>query len=482
MAKTLTPEESFYTARAIARERAPYLQAALLMLIPREAKGLGTFGVTEEGFLLIDYDVFVQGAIPGMKAWTPEQAAGVLIHEVNHFLREHSDRTRAAHTEPWLANLAWDCEINDDLITEDWQLTDQNGRVVETKKKWDLPGDFCLPSKYELKDGLTGEEYYQLLRQKLPKQGQPGPGQPGQSGQGQGAGQGQSQPTQSGKSGNGSTAPTKPDKPCAAGGWCGSMAGHELPNEPNEGKSKQSDPKANPQGEPAKPEPQEGRTPAELERIREQVARDIEKHIKQKGSCPAGLSRWAATKLTPPKVAWQTKLARGVRSGRGMAKGMADYSWRRPSRRQGAIGYGEGKPILPALIAPKPVVCVLMDTSGSMSDNELARGLSECHGILRAVEAEVHFIVCDAAVHGIKSVKTWQEAARMLKGGGGSSFIPAFLEIERLKPRPQIVVAVTDGMIDVPDRPPHGMKVIWLLTGAGCHAPSQWGERITIER
>src|SRR5271157_1770919 len=105
-----TPREHLAIGRMLLKhdKRAPYLAAAVDALVPVEAPGLGTVGVTEQGVLLWDPVTVC--------TWSHDEVATVLEHEVWHVLRRHGERCRAGGFDPMLANIAWDCEINDDLV------------------------------------------------------------------------------------------------------------------------------------------------------------------------------------------------------------------------------------------------------------------------------------------------------------------------------------------------------------------------------
>ena len=434
-----SPREKLATGRLIVREKAPYVTAALLGLVPVEVKGLGTIGVTSRGLLLWDPEAVAK--------WTVEETAAALFHEVWHVLRDHHGRCGAIAGDHKLFNIAGDAEINDDLRSGGWQLP------MEDK--------IIYPERIGAEEGLTAEEYYRHLRD---KQGEGGDGDE----QGQGPGQG-------GKGEGQGDAPGH--------GWCGSGAGRALPNEPDgEGNGQDAD------GNPIP----KGRSPQDMERMRREVARSVQDMASNsQGNLPAGIQRWANATLTPAKVRWQDKLARICRSAVAWRAGAVDYKYERPSRRQYGLGSGIGFPVLPAMRAPVPQVMIAVDTSGSMGTSELEDALRETNGIMKATGAQVTFTACDAAVHELKSVRNWKEAAKLLTGGGGTSFCPVFTEaLPRVKPRPDILIFFTDGCGDAPARPPVGVKVIWVLVGPYKRKPYasggdysgaiNWGEFIEI--
>jgi predicted metal-dependent peptidase len=416
------------SARLMATVKAPYFTTAIFQLIPYPTPGLGTFAVSEKAVMMYDPELV------NNREWTVEATAWAIIHEVSHYIRGHHARCRDNNFDPQLANIAEDCEINDDIINA----------------KGKLPVDPCLPSKLKppMKDGLLFEEYYHSIRQHAQKVRMSGSGD-GEGGEGDADGSGQI---------SGTKGPKGPGN-----GKCGGVAGNPLPEEANL-------------------PPGMGRSEVEQKRVAKQTAEAIrEEASKSRGTVPAGLARWAEVMLGPPHIPWQTKLARACRSAVAFKAGAVDYSYSKPSRRQAALGYGPGFPILPALRAPIPQVAIGIDTSGSMGTAELEEALRESKGILSAVGAQVDFLACDAEVHVKAKVRHYKQLLGMLKGGGGTDFRPIFAAVERTTPRPSVFVFCTDGYGPAPAQPPAGMKVIWVLIG-GTQAPAPWGEAIVVDR
>ncbi|MFC7511404.1 VWA-like domain-containing protein [Streptomyces thermocarboxydus] len=77
--------------------------------------------------------------------------------------------------------------------------------------------------------------------------------------------------------------------------------------------------------------------------------------------------------------------------------------------------------VLPSLRRPLPWVAVVVDTSGSMGDAELAAALAEITGVLREVGVRgnrVTVLACDADVHAVSRVTSAEQVT--LGGGGGT--------------------------------------------------------------
>jgi len=279
-------------------------------------------------------------------------------------------------------------------------------------------------------------------------------------GNGEGSGEGEGQGEASGEGGHGQG--HGHGRGDVGRGHCGSCAGNPVDGEPDNGVS-----------------------PAEGDRRQRAVAEAIAKQIAQKGrgSVPSALAVWAEEILKPAKVDWRTQLAREVRRAVSHVAGATDLTWRRPSRRQAGIGFGMGRPVAPALHAPVPNVSVILDTSGSMGQEELSAGVNELTGILKTLNTRVSFVTCDAAVQGIVKITTPKEAIKALHGGGGTDLRPAFEALSKLRERPEIVIVITDGQVGygVPETAPAWAQVIWVLVGRYRQKPCDWGRMIEID-
>jgi predicted metal-dependent peptidase len=401
---------------------APYFGAVLRGLVRRE------LSADEENEML------AMGRMPtlsvskdGIMRWSPsfvdkidvQMLAVCLVHEIMHVVLKHFERAEAIGIVP---------EPTADYMNRAYISNIAQDLAINTEltKTMKMPDFVCLPEKYKLPPGLMFEEYYPLLL-KLQEKMPPPPG---------GAG----------------------------GGWCGGCAGHPAPGEPEGGKS------------------EEGRSEAEMERFRKAVAQDIQA-TKDRGKIPDSLNRFADALLAPPKVDWRTKLARTLRGAVAYKSGQSDFTWNRMSRRQAGVGYGIGRPVLPALHSPVPSVGVIVDTSGSVSEAGLAAAASEIQGILSAVGATITVVAVDADVQNVKECKTIADAVRSFKGGGGTIMTPGFEALEKMKSRPSVVVCLTDGAIGdgYPETEPSWCKTIWVVIEGSGEPCCPWGEYINVE-
>ncbi|MFG3715935.1 VWA-like domain-containing protein [Micromonospora sp. NPDC047730] len=209
--------------------------------------------------------------------------------------------------------------------------------------------------------------------------------------------------------------------------------------------------------------------------IRRETAHAVRAHVRSRGTVPAGWERWAA-QLLEPRVDWRRALTGAVREAAAWAGGAVDYTYHRPSRRAAAT---RGV-VLPSLRRPVPRVAVVVDTSGSMGESQLAAALAEVAGVLRAVGVggnRVTVLSCDAAVHVVRRVHTVGEVR--LAGGGGTDMR---VGIEAaLRDRPHIVVVLTDGLTPWPAAPLEATRVVAGLIGAGAPLPPSWITSVTID-
>jgi predicted metal-dependent peptidase len=150
-------------------------------------------------------------------------------------------------------------------------------------------------------------------------------------------------------------------------------------------------------------------------------------------------------------------LAAEVQAGVMRTVGMVDYSYRKPSRR----GAATPSVIMPTLERPIPDVAIVCDTSGSMTSDLLGRALSEVESILQRVGLQgsnVRVLSCDAEVHSVKRVSRASQVE--LLGGGGTDMGAGIAQALALRPRPSVIVVLTDGFTPWPIERPQGAKVI----------------------
>ncbi|WP_229869616.1 vWA domain-containing protein [Streptomyces flaveolus] len=177
------------------------------------------------------------------------------------------------------------------------------------------------------------------------------------------------------------------------------------------------------------------------------------------GDAPEGWRRWADEAFHPPQP-WRELLGAAVRSAAGGPGVGENHSYRRPSRRSASVP----GVLLPSLRRTPPRVCVVIDTSGSVSDAELGSALLEVAAISQAVGGRrdlVSVISCDAAA-GV-AVPLCRAEHMELLGGGGTDLRSGFARALRSRPRPDVIVALTDGQTPWPSAQPPCRTVVGLF-------------------
>lgn len=206
------------------------------------------------------------------------------------------------------------------------------------------------------------------------------------------------------------------------------------------------------------------------------VARRIREHSRTRGDVPAGWQRWADDVLEPV-VDWRRALRASVRRGVADVAGRVDFTYRRPSRRAAALP----DVVLPSLRQPLPQVAVVIDTSASMSDGMLAQVLGEVSGLLSSVgigRNRLHVVCCDARAYRAQRVLDARDVR--LLGGGGTDMGAGLTAAAALRPRPDLVIVLTDGHTPWPAAPPGKAKVVVGLLDPTGSVP-RWATSVPIE-
>ncbi|MFI8523183.1 VWA-like domain-containing protein [Promicromonospora sukumoe] len=207
-----------------------------------------------------------------------------------------------------------------------------------------------------------------------------------------------------------------------------------------------------------------GLTESERQSVRFRVARGI---VGAPGDAPDGWRRWANDVVHPPQP-WRDLLGAAIRSA-VTSNGVGDsHTYGRPGRRSASLP----GVILPSLRRRPPRVSVVIDTSGSVSDDELGSALLEVAAILKALGGRrdlVTVLSCDAAVH--TAGRICQAEGIPLVGGGGTDLTTGITAALRRSPKPDTLVVLTDGQTAWPSAPPPCRTVIGLFS-----RPTEWCE------
>ncbi|MFT7601060.1 MAG: putative metal-dependent peptidase [Acidimicrobiales bacterium] len=212
--------------------------------------------------------------------------------------------------------------------------------------------------------------------------------------------------------------------------------------------------------------------------VRQRVAADIRSH--DDADVPEGLRRWA-NEQRQPTIDWRRLLAAQIRRSVAFVSGAVDYSYARPSRRAAALG----NVVLPSMRRPDVSVAVVCDTSASVDDRLLSDALGEIEGMLQAVGTrQVRVLACDDAVRSVSNVRRVDDI--VLFGGGGTDMTTGLEMSDALRPRPQVVVVMTDGFTPWPDQGLQRTQVIVALLesnvdGVRVPEPPSWTTVVRVD-
>jgi len=202
--------------------------------------------------------------------------------------------------------------------------------------------------------------------------------------------------------------------------------------------------------------------------------------VKRASGAGAGSGSTEIDAAAGPQVSWPDTLARFMR-----ASNDRDWSFARPNRRH----------IWRGLYLPGPLpidggrFVVAIDTSGSMSDADLARILSEVDAIRTQCASELTVLQFDAEIHAVAEFSRFAEedgavgstkVMRMFGRGGTDLRLPfEWAERELAKGREiSALIVCTDGYGPLPEEAPRELPVLFLLTPS--HQAPGFGEKVPL--
>jgi len=186
-----------------------------------------------------------------------------------------------------------------------------------------------------------------------------------------------------------------------------------------------------------------------------------------KGDMPAGVAR-EIFKLEHSELPWNSIIKQRFR------KLAIKRSWKKPSMRY-LPWYFPGR----AKNAGIKVMAVI-DTSGSMSKEQITKALSELYSLMRTFQFLELFVAdCDAQMYSPKKVRIDELAKLLLSGGGGTDFRPAFDYVKKeMHDDIDCLLFFTDLYGDFPkDKPPY--ETFWITDTKGVNVP--FGRRLLLE-
>jgi predicted metal-dependent peptidase len=139
--------------------------------------------------------------------------------------------------------------------------------------------------------------------------------------------------------------------------------------------------------------------------------------------------------------------------------------------------------VFPSLYRPVPEVAVVCDTSGSMDAELLARVLAEVDAIVARAglrSTGLTALAVDTTVHSARRVRRADQVS--LAGGGGTDMGAGIAAALARRPRPEVIIVLTDGYTPWPDVAPPCRVVVGVLVssmGTPQSAPA-WARTVLI--
>ena len=199
------------------------------------------------------------------------------------------------------------------------------------------------------------------------------------------------------------------------------------------------------------------------QRIREMVAQSATQ-ARMKGKLP-GYIQELVEGVLQPKLDWKTILQDMI-----VSCVKSDFCMLPPNKKHLYRGF-----ILPGITGTEINIACVIDTSGSISNQEMQEFLAEVKGICDAYEEyTIYLMTCDTKIHQRWEIRPFDTIPRVMEGRGGTDFREPLKEAESL-PITSLVY-LTDLYGTFPDKEPF-FPVIWVST---TDEKPPWGQVIRL--
>ena len=186
--------------------------------------------------------------------------------------------------------------------------------------------------------------------------------------------------------------------------------------------------------------------------------------VRMKGDVPAHLKR-LIDEVLQPKLDWASILRDMI-----VSTCKTDYSMTHCNKKQLYRGF-----FLPGITGEAINVACVIDSSGSITDEEASEFMGEIQGICdQYPDYTIHLAICDADVHQTAEIHPFEPLPAIILGGGGTDFRPAFKWASDLQDEGKVfqtLVYFTDLCGSFPKEAPLGYQVIWISIDSTAKAP-----------
>lgn len=162
----------------------------------------------------------------------------------------------------------------------------------------------------------------------------------------------------------------------------------------------------------------------------------IDTNTRNRGKYPGGLMSLIKRITAPPVITWQQVLRRLINS---LPAGKKPTQFRRDRRQPDRLDL-KGK------LPDKEIDLVFaIDTSGSVSNDDIANICSELFAITKLMKARVTVVECDTQVCKVYEANSPEEVQVDVAGRGGTSFTPVFEWLQENRNSDTVLIYSTDG-------------------------------------
>lgn len=180
-----------------------------------------------------------------------------------------------------------------------------------------------------------------------------------------------------------------------------------------------------------------GADPKEMEQEWKEAVSNALQVAKARGTLPGGFEEYIEDYLYA-KISWEEILYKYLQ----VSKGSSDFTAYPFDRR-----HIWRDTYLPSMSGDMIELCLAVDTSGSISKEDLTNYISRVKDLCGIWGSYIiHFWMCDADIHGDDIIITEDDddVPKLMMGRGGTSFVPVFKRIEELELEHLPLVYFTD--------------------------------------
>lgn len=392
------------------------------------------------GFIRFRYNLFINPILLMAAIENDKHVMAILIHECYHILNNHIPRFRSEMESGnrEIVNIATDCSIN---------------QFIEELPDNCITLDFVreITERPHLEPDETADYYLKFLKEKSSDANSAPGGSDDGAGQGDDGEQGQGDSeNQDSESGNGEQASENESSDNSNSSGVGQNQCK------NENGQNVLDNNADLNGHDAWRQSDEIGEEAMVDGIKE-LANEARNN--SRGTIPGNVQEIIDLLNTPPKIDWKKLLIRGV--------GRMPVPWKKTTKR-----LNRRHPYrvdLRGRINDRQLnIVIAIDTSGSMSEEEIMYSLNEVVGLTKAHKATITVVECDSSIGKVYTMSRASEVQPEVSGRGGTSFYPVFdyITAQGMTNQDTLLIYFTDGGGEgVLDEDYRFNNVLWVITG-----------------